>query len=72
MSLGCAYCPGWQSWQPFGAGKNGHKIFRQMRIYYFCDKCVVFAHNCKFANQYNMKYISCSSAILAQEALFLT
>ena len=25
----------------FGEGKNGHKIFRQTRIYYFRDKCVV-------------------------------
>ena len=28
--------------QPFVGGKNGHENFR--------DKCVVFAHNCKFAN----------------------
>ena len=34
---------GERSWQPFGEGKNGHK--NQARFYYFCDKCVVFAHN---------------------------
>ena len=29
---------GGKSWQPFGKVKNGHKIFRQARICYFCDK----------------------------------
>ena len=36
-----------RSWQPFGEGKNGHKIFRQARIWYF-HICVAFAHNCKW------------------------
>ena len=26
---------GGRGWQPFGEGKNGHKIFRQTCIYYF-------------------------------------
>ena len=62
------------SWQPFGENKNGHKNFRQVRIYFIRDKCVVFARNCKFANltQYNMQNIPCNSAFLAQETLFLT
>ena len=65
---------GGRSWQPFVGGKNGHKNFGQARIYHFCDKCIVFAHNSKFANliQYNMQYILCDSALLAKEALFLT
>ena len=41
---------GGRTWQPFVGGKNGHENFRQARIYNFCDKCVVFAHNRKFAN----------------------
>ena len=50
---------GGRSWQPFGEGKNGHKIFRQAHIYSFRDKCVVFARKRKFANltQSNMQYI---------------
>ena len=50
---------GGRSWQPFGEGKNGRKKICQARIYYFCDKCVVFARNCKFAKliQYNMQYV---------------
>ena len=37
------------------------KNLRQARICYICDKYVVFARNCKFAdsNQYNMRYIIC-------------
>ena len=63
-----------KSWQPFGEDKNGHKSFHQVCICYFCDKCVVFAQNYKFANliQYNMQYIPCNSALLAKETLFLT
>ena len=34
---------GGRSWQPFGQGKNGHKNFRQMRIYFFLNKYVDFA-----------------------------
>ena len=69
--------PGGRNWQPFVEGKNGHENFRQTRIYYFRDKCVVFARKSKFENvtQYNMQYIPCNSALLAQEtpktALFL-
>ena len=35
---------GGRTWQPFVGGKNGHENFRQVRIYNFCDKCVVFAN----------------------------
>ena len=41
---------GGRSWQHFGMGKNDHKNFRQARVYYFCDKCIVFACDCKFAH----------------------
>ena len=65
---------GGRSWQPFGKGKNGYKSFHQARICYFRHKCIVFAHNCKFANltQYDVQYIPCNSALLAQETLFST
>ena len=36
---------GGRSWQPFVEGKNGPENFRQARIYYFCDRCIVFARN---------------------------
>ena len=42
--------PGSQKLAAFGEGKNGHKNFHQVRICYFCDKCVVFVRNCKCAN----------------------
>ena len=42
--------PGWQKLAAFRRGQNGHENFRQARICYFRDKCVVFARNCKFAN----------------------
>ena len=50
------------------------QIFRLVRICYFRNKCVVFARNSKFANltQWNMQYIPCNSALLAQKTLFLT
>ena len=53
--------------------KIGNENFRQARIYNFRAKCVVFARNRKFAKltQWNMQYIPCNSALLAQEALFL-
>ena len=53
---------------------EGNENFRQTRIYNFCVKCVVFARNRKFAKltQWNMQYIPCNSALLAQETLFLT
>ena len=47
----CESCQeqGGRTWQPFVRSKNGNENFRQARIYNFCVKCVVFAHNCKFA-----------------------
>ena len=39
---------GGRTWQPFVGGKNGHENFRQVRIYNFRDKWVVFARNLKF------------------------
>ena len=65
---------GGRSWQPFREDKNSHKSFRQARICYFRDKCVVFACNCKFANsiQYNIQYVPCNKALFAEETLFLT
>ena len=65
---------GGRTWQPFVGGKNGNENFRQARIYSFRDKCVVFARNCKFSNltQWDMQFIPCNSALLAQETLFLT
>ena len=65
---------GGRTWQPFVEGKNCRENFRQARIYNFRDKDVIFAHNRKFANltHYNMQYIPCNSALLAQETLFLT
>ena len=64
---------GGRTWQAFGGGKHGHETFRQASNYNFPDKCVVFARNLKFSNltQQNMQYISCNSALLAQEALIL-
>ena len=68
---------GGRTWQPFVGGKNGHENFRQAHIYKFRDKCVVFARKRKFAKltHWNMQYIPCNSALLAQEtpkkALFL-
>ena len=66
--------PGGRNWQPFVESKNGHENFRQTRIYYFRDKGIVFACNCKYANftQYNMQYVPGNSALFAQETLFLT
>ena len=64
---------GGRSWQPFVEGKKGHENFRQARIYYFGDKCILLAHNPNFANltQYNMQYMPCNSVLLAQVTLFL-
>ena len=44
------------------------------RSCYLCDKCVVFAHNCKFvkSNECNMQYIPFDSALFAQETRFIT
>ena len=68
------YYQGGRTWQPFVRSKNGNENFRQARIYNFCDKCVVFARNRKFAKltQWNMQYIPWNTALLAQETLFLT
>jgi len=65
---------GGRTWQPFVGSKNGNENFCQARIYNFRVKCVVFARNRKFAKltQWNMQYIPCNSALLAQETLFLT
>ena len=63
---------GKMSEQPFGEGKTGHKSFHQARICYFCEKCVVFACNCKFAklNQCNMQYITCNREFLPKKRCF--
>ena len=37
------------TWQSFVGSKNGNENFRQVRIYNFRVKCVVFARNRKFA-----------------------
>ena len=52
----------------------GTENFRQARIYNFRVNCVVFARDRKFAQltRWNMQYIPCNSALLAQETLFLT
>ena len=69
-----ATAQGGRSWQPFGEGINAHQNFRQPRICYFREKCVVFARNRNFANLilYNMQYVPYFRALLAQETLFLT
>ena len=40
---------GGRTWQAFGGDKNGHETFRQVRIYNFRDKCVIFARNLNFS-----------------------
>ena len=66
--------PGWQKLAALGEGINDHKKFRQARVHYFDDKCVVFARNCKFAHltQYNMQYTPYISALFFQETLLMT
>ena len=57
------------------AQKMKHIIPKKIvRRVFACEKCVVFARNCKFDNliQYNMQYISCGNALLAQETLLLS
>ena len=51
--------------------KIAMKIFVN-RIYYFRDKCFVFARNRKFANltQYNMQYIPCIVHFLHKKRCF--
>ena len=65
---------GGRTWQPFVGSKNGNENFRQARIDNFRVKCVVFARNRKLAKltKWNMQYMPCKSALLAQEILFLT
>ena len=46
----CGVFQGGRTWQPFVGDKNGHENFRQVHIYNFRDKFVVFARNRKFAN----------------------
>ena len=62
---------GGKSWQPFGEGKNGQKSFVWRIFAIFATKAPFFR---VLANsiQYNTQYISCNSALLAQETLFLT
>ena len=69
--LNICLAQGGRSWQPFGEGKEGHKNFRQARIYFFfCGKCVVFARDCKFENltEYNMPYGALNRTITAKNA----
>jgi len=49
--------PEWQKLAFFRRGQKCPKIIHQARIYYFRNKCVAFARNCKFANltKYNMQ-----------------
>ena len=70
----CMYVQGGKTWQPFVGSKNGNENFRQAPIYNFRVKCVVFAHNCKFANiiQYNIQCISCYNTLLALETPLLS
>ena len=65
---------GWQNLTAFRWEQNWPQKFRQVRICCFCNKCVVVARNCKFANliQYDMQYIPRNSALFDQETLFLT
>ena len=65
---------GGRSWHPFGEGKNDHKNVRQACIYFFRDKCVIYARNYKLANlaQNNLQYPLCNNAFLSRETLFLT
>ena len=44
-------------------GREWHKNFRQTRIYYFRNKCVIFSRNCKLENltRHDMQYIQCTS-----------
>ena len=50
------------------------KISSGEYLFFFCNKCIVFVRYCQIANliQYDMQYIPCNSALLAQETLFLT
>ena len=60
---------GWQKLAAFQREQKWPQNFCQERICYFGDKCVAFAYNCKVTNfiQYNMQYIQCNRALLAQK-----
>ena len=45
----CRRGQGGRTWQPFVGSKNGNENFRQVHIYNFRVKCVVFERNRKFA-----------------------
>ena len=62
---------GGKSWQPFGEGKNGQKSF-VWRIFAIVATKAPFFRVLANSIQYNTQYISCNSALLAQETLFLT
>ena len=64
---------GWQKLAAFRRGQKWPYNFRQARIHFFRDKCVVFARDYKPANltQNNLQYSPCNNAFLAQETLFL-
>ena len=65
---------GWQKLAAFRREQKWPQQFLSDVISYFRDKCVVFARKCKFTSliEFKMQYISCNSALLAQETLFLT
>ena len=60
---------GWQKLEAFRRGQKSIKNVRQVRVYYFRDKCVVFACNCKFTNLFlfGILYPLCTLPILAVE-----
>ena len=60
--------PGWQKLAAFQLGQKWPLNC------YFHDKCVIFAHNCKYANsiQYNMQYTPCNNALIAHKTLLLS
>ena len=64
----------WQKLAAFRRTQKWSQNFRQARICFFRDKFIIIARNCKFANliHYNLQYIPCNSAFLAQEVLNLS
>ena len=70
-----ALIPGWQNLAAFrGEQKWQWKFSSNAYIYNFRVKCVFFSRNRKFAKltQWNMQYIPCNIALLAQITLFWT
>ena len=60
-------------------GGQSRDIFRggpdkKITLYYFATNVLFLARNCNFASftQYNLQYIPCNSALLAQEKLFMS